>query len=353
MAENKPHEKVERKSNFKFSFKKSITKIKLDHANIGKIKGLDATATEFMGLVQKYCDQLIELDAKTPDKNSALPKTKTPLSVRWQRCAWRQACGIVQSWFSNERTTPPILSAVSIQADTNVAELKPSGVKSFDFWVKLATLEKGHPVLLPVKLYPKASQTLKKYPCLFTGLRLEKVDDEWYLTLVVGKESKKGEASGVVGVDIGMKSMVVTSEGVFAGEISDKIRTRVEKSKEKFARKQKLNACLKKKGKQPVGLTDKRVESHVRNEAGRAINRMIRSLLANSAVAVERLNVKDMRFKSREMNRWLRASQLGFIHDRLKFKLDDAGIRYRSVQLAYSSQQCSACGYVDAVNRAD
>jgi len=169
----------------------------------------------------------------------------------------------------------------------------------------------------------------------------------------VGKESKKGEASGVVGVDIGMKSMVVTSEGVFAGEISDKIRTRVEKSKEKFARKQKLNACLKKKGKQPVGLTDKRVESHVRNEAGRAINRMIRSLPANSAVAVERLNVKDMRFKSREMNRWLRASQLGFIHDRLKFKLDDAGIRYRSVQPAYSSQQCLACGYVYAGNRAD
>ncbi len=86
-GKKKPHEKVKRKSNFKFSFKKSITKIKLDRANIGKIKGLDATATDFMGLVQKYCDLLIELEAKTPDKNSALPKTKTPLSVRWQRCA--------------------------------------------------------------------------------------------------------------------------------------------------------------------------------------------------------------------------------------------------------------------------
>ena len=68
-------------------------------------------------------------------------------------------------------------------------------------------------------------------------------------------------------------------------------------------------------------------------------------------MAVERLNVKDMRFKSRQMNRRLRASQLGYIKDKLRFKLDERGLRYRSVQAAYTSQQCSRCGFVSAENR--
>jgi transposase len=68
-------------------------------------------------------------------------------------------------------------------------------------------------------------------------------------------------------------------------------------------------------------------------------------------VALERLNVKEMRFKSRQMNRRLRASQLGYLRDKLKFKLDEQGICYRSVQPAYSSQQCSHCAYVSSSNR--
>ena len=70
-----------------------------------------------------------------------------------------------------------------------------------------------------------------------------------------------------------------------------------------------------------------------------------------AAVALERLSVKDLRGLSRRMNRALRASQLGYVRDKLKFKLDERGIRYRSVQPAYSSQQCSRCGFTFSMNR--
>ena len=96
MAPNKPHPKVQRKSNKKFSFKKSITKIKLDRANVGKIERMEAVSAEYMRVTQVYCDWLIQSKHATPDKNADLPKIETRLSVRWQRCAWRQACGIVQ-----------------------------------------------------------------------------------------------------------------------------------------------------------------------------------------------------------------------------------------------------------------
>jgi transposase len=42
---------------------------------------------------------------------------------------------------------------------------------------------------------------------------------------------------------------------------------------------------------------------------------------------------------------------LGYVRDKFKFKLDERGIRYRSVQPAYSSQQCSRCGFTFPLNR--
>ena len=353
MSANKPHQKVQRTSNKKYTLKKAITHIKVDPSNPNKLEKLDRLAEEYMRVAQLFCDDLIANDARTPDKNANLLDVQTELSARWQRTAWRQACGIVQSWFSNERTHPPVLTNISIQANPNVAELQQSTTGTFDYWIKLATLDKGCPVYLPVKLYRKAAETIQKYPCLFNGVTLNRLHGEWYLTLVVGKENLKGAYGEVIGIDIGMRSMLVTSEPHQYGQISGQVRQRVERSRQKFAGKQKLNACLVKKGLAPVSLFDGRTERFVRNQAGRAINQMLAELPEGTAIAMERLSVKDMRFKSRAMNRWMKASQLGYVADRIQNKLDFAGIRYRSVQAAYSSQQCSECGFVDKNNRRD
>jgi putative transposase len=154
-----------------------------------------------------------------------------------------------------------------------------------------------------------------------------------------------------VGVDIGMTAIATTATGAQYGQVSDKLAQRVEKKAARFARKQKLNACLKSKGLPTVSLADHKAEAFARNEIGRALNELLADLPTGTPVALERLNVKDMRFKSRLMNRRLRASQLGYIKDKLRFKLDECGIRYRSVQPAYTSQQCSRCGFVSELNR--
>jgi len=61
-------------------------------------------------------------------------------------------------------------------------------------------------------------------------------------------------------------------------------------------------------------------------------------------VVLERLNIKGMKFKSRRMNRILKASKIGLALEKLKEKLDYKHIRYATVQAAYSSQECSECG---------
>jgi transposase len=148
-----------------------------------------------------------------------------------------------------------------------------------------------------------------------------------------------------------MVSIVSTSNGQRYGQVSAELRRRVERANAKRCRKQKLNACLKRKNKPAVSLNDNKAGAFARNKIGRALNQMLNDLPEGTKVALERLTVKDMRFKSRHINRALRASQLGYVRDKLKFKLDERSIRYRSVQAAYSSQQCSHCGFTLSMNR--
>ena len=334
--------------------KKALTHLKLDQANPGKLQKLDELAVEHQRLVQAYVNWLIAHNLREPDKYAGLPEAEvpTPLSDRWQRCAWQQACGLVQSWYSNERTNPPVLKNICLQANTNVVKLEKADTPTFDFWLRISTLEKGEPVRVPLTLYRRAKETLEDFPKLCTGVTLKQRDGRWYATLVVEKSGKKTEArKKVKGIDIGMAAIGTTSTGEHYGQVSDELARRVEKQAAKFGRKQQLNACLKKKGLPTASVADHKAEAFARNEIGRALNDLLDDLSPAAPVAVERLNVKDMRFKSRQMNRRLRASQLGYIKDKLRFKLDEHSIRYRSVQAAYTSQQCSRCGLVSELNR--
>jgi IS605 OrfB family transposase len=334
--------------------KKAVTHLKLNHANKIKLLKLDELVVEHQRVVQAYCNWLIAKELREPDKYADIPvaDVSTSLSDRWQRCAWQQACGIVRPWYSNERTNPPRLNSVCIQGNANIIKLEPSSTSTFDFWLRISTLNKWNPVRIPLRLYARARDTLQRYPKLCTGVTLNKRKGHWFATLVVEKPGRKPPANrNVVAVDIGMVCMAATSDGEQYGQVSKELARRVERQAVRSARKRKLNSCLKRKELPTVPLSDRKAESFARNEIGRALNQLIQNLPPGSPVALERLNVKDMRCKSRQMNRRLRASQLGYLRDKLKFKLDEWGIRYRSVQPAYTSQECSACGFVHEDNR--
>ena len=190
--------------------KKAITHIQLDRANRSKIHKLDELAAEHQQVVQAYVDWLIAHEVRQPDKYAAIPEREvsTSLSDRWQRCAWQQACGIVRSWYSHARENPPVLRKVCIQANTHVVVIEPSHTPQFDFWLRISTLDTGHPVRIPISLYARARETLAQFPKLCSGVTLNRRDDAWFATLVVERKGPKAPSSKVVGVDIGMLSIV-------------------------------------------------------------------------------------------------------------------------------------------------
>lgn len=73
----------------------------------------------------------------------------------------------------------------------------------------------------------------------------------------------------------------------------------------------------------------------------------------NTVFVIEELDVSGMRFKARQMNSYLKASQIGHIQDHLRWVADKRGIPIVDVPAAYSSQCCPVCSHADRANRPD
>src|SRR6266487_3097682 len=161
---------------------KAVPHIRLAETNACKLAALDALAPVYQALCQQYVTYFCTEEA--PDKFHA-PVFVTPLSERWHRVAIQQAAGIARSWRTNreqayqsyleerenyqetlattdqdpKRKEPewkewntPTLRQTCIQANANVAVLEVSNDSTFDYWLRISTLEKGQPIRVPAKL---------------------------------------------------------------------------------------------------------------------------------------------------------------------------------------------------------
>jgi len=216
---------------------KAVTHIRLEEANVGKLAALDALAPVYSTLCQQYVT--LFCTDEHPDRFRATCFA-TPLSERWHRVAIQQAAGIAQSWRTNsaqayqdylddlldyrEQEAEGILDAdakepawrewniptllqTCIQANVNVAILEPAQDSTFDFWLKISTLEFRKQLLVPVKLAAYHSEALAG-KTINTSVTLNKRENAWWLTLSYDEfvRVQTGPSAPVVGVDVGIAS---------------------------------------------------------------------------------------------------------------------------------------------------
>jgi len=374
---------------------KAVTHIRLVEVNPGKLAALDALAPVYLALCQEY----VTLFCTTESPNKLRdPLYQTPLSERWHRVAIMQAAGIARSWRSNRTTAYqqyqddlaqyqnkladgqlpaqakepqwhewniPTLRQPCIQANVNVVKLEESQDSTYDYWLTISTLEKGRPIVVPVKLaaYHKAQLTdpkTRQVRKLNSSVQLNKRDGAWWLTLSYDEEViiQTSADSPVVGIDVGIANFVTTSTGKHYGSFHKKLRARHKRDRAKRRRKAKLRACLKKKGVKKLpstsSRTGQRLIQHTRQEINHAVNQCFTDPEHEGVqFAYEQLSVASMRFKVRAQNAYLRASHLGHIPQQILWNSQKRGVRATPVISAYSSQECSVCHYTDRKNRPD
>ncbi len=294
---------------------KAVTHIRLEATNPGKLTALDAFAEVYLSLTQQYVT--LFCTDEVPNGFRA-PCRSTPLSERWHRVAIQQGAGIAKSWRSNranasqdylnaealyqEQQTDgtleegakepawrewnvPTLRQPCIQTNGNVVKLEETKDSTFDYWLKVCTLDKGSPLLVPVKL---ASYHVEALTDPKTGQRrtinssvaLKKRDGAWWLTLSYDEmvTVQTPADAPVIGIDVGMANFITTSDGRHYGTFNGKLRERQKRDGEKRRRKAKLRTCLEKKGMPKEKLpstsstTGQRLIRHVRQEINRAVN---------------------------------------------------------------------------------
>jgi hypothetical protein len=364
---------------------RAVTHIRLEATNAGKLAALDDLARVYLPLCQQYVT--LFCTDELPDKFRATCFV-TSLSERWQRVAIQQAAGIAKSWRTNraqayqdylddlldyheqeaegildaEAEEPiwrewniPTLSHTCIQANVNVVELEPAQDSTFDYWLKISTLDFRKQLLIPVKLAAYHREALAG-KTLNTSVTLNKRSEEWWLSLSYDEvvPVQTAPSAPVVGIDVGIANFITTSTGEHYGTFHGKLRERQKRDRQKRRRKAKLRKCLEKKGVKKLPSTSsksgKRLIRHVRQEINRAVNQCF-AKHPDAQFAYEHLSVATMKFKARAMNAYMRASNLAHIPEQIAWNAAKRGIRATRVKSAYSSQECSVCHYPDRANR--
>ena len=239
--------------------------------------------------------------------------------------------------------------------------LEPSADSTFDYWLRISTLDTGNPLRVPVKLAPYHKKALAGHT-INTLTALHKRRGVWWLTLSFDEDvpQKTEPEAPCVGVDVGIANFITTSTDKSYGELSwESRRKKHKRDREKRRRKAKLRACLAKKGvpkeqlPSPSSASGQRLGRQVRQDINRAINEMLADH-ADARIVYEELNVASMRFKARTMNAYLYASYLGHIPEQLAWAMArKRGMAAHTVKAAYSSQECARCHYVYRANRPD
>jgi hypothetical protein len=140
---------------------------------------------------------------------------------------------------------------------------------TFDYWLRISTLDKGNPLHVPVKLAPSHQKALQGRT-LNTSTTLHKRKGVWWLTLSFDLDVPLETESSAqkVGVDVGIANFITASTGKKYGSFHGKLARRHTRDREKRRRKARLRACLKKKGVEKLPSTSsasgQRLGRHVR-----------------------------------------------------------------------------------------
>jgi putative transposase len=249
-----------------------------------------------------------------------------------------------------KRNRRPRFKNISMCLDGKVVELVPrkkNGAKSFDYWLKISSVEKRKPIFIPLKKNVYAENLEGEFKNFF-----QIIEDDGRIVIRVIKELKRklyNPETEAIAIDIGLNPLFATSNGDLFGRKFMQIITKMDR---KITNRM---AHLQRKGMQPSA--DERYRELVRklreflkNEINRYLNRLVK-IYRPRRIVIEKLDFRTSQLFSSRMNRLIRNFGMKFIKAKLQRLNQFLGIEIIEVNAAYSSQQCHSCGYVHKKNR--
>ncbi|MGC8678016.1 MAG: RNA-guided endonuclease TnpB family protein [Hydrogenobaculum sp.] len=241
----------------------------------------------------------------------------------------------------------PSFKNISMHLDSKVAALEENKKsKNYNKWLKIATIEKGKPVLIPLKNNDYAEKFEGE---LLNFYQVQMKDGKLLIRLT--KEVRKIEYRPIVpeiAIDLGLNPLFATDRGdligrrflAFLSKLDEKITRRLS-----YLQKNEIKPSQDRKYRELV----RKLREFLKNEINRYLNRIVK-IYRPARIIVERLDFRGQDLSSR-MNRLISRFGKRIVNEKLKSLQEIYKIEIIKVNPAYSSQECSSCGYVDKENR--
>ena len=175
---------------------------------------------------------------------------------------------------------------------------------------------------------------------------IKRVNGKWYVFLMLKlpePKSKPVPKGSAIGIDMGLKSLLATSEGYlfdnphWLRESLAKLRI----AQRRVSRRKKGSKRWLKAVKQAARLHEK-----VANQRNDYWHKLTRALAqSHSLIAIEDLNLKFMN-RNRRLSLASHDAGLGLFKELLAYKVEETGCQLVVVDPAYTSQMCSGCGEI-------
>ncbi|MDA3625586.1 transposase [Saccharopolyspora sp. WRP15-2] len=239
--------------------------------------------------------------------------------------------------------------------DGKVAKVETPHGHHGDYWVRIATLTAGKPVVIPLHAHRAFLERLARPGAKLANHCQVHVNTDGTVDyrLVIHTPTCPARTGGrEMGIDWGMSTLFATSDGRLHGRgFLDRLRAY-------DARLQPLMAALQRNG---IKLRDSRryralvqdVRGFITNEVNRCLNRIIADDSIDTLV-VEKLNFQGMAREgrlSKRMRRLLSNTGRGAVNTKLASLAEDHGVATVEVNPAHTSRECTGCGYTSKTNR--
>lgn len=246
---------------------------------------------------------------------------------------------------------PDMRRCRTMSMDGKIARVgTPVNAFHFQYWAVVSTLDKGHPVRIPLTVDPRMNENTlhgDEQAANHLQARINR-DGSIDLHLMTVKAKARKRSSGmVIGMDWGLKSLFATSQGQLHGL---KLYTWLQQRDKELTA---LTRALAKSGiryrqSRRYRNLNKRIRDYTRNEVNRILNLLSRQEIRE--IVVEELDFRNGGL-SKKMNRIISRAGRNAVKAKLKDLEDNKGITVTKVNPAYTSQECPSCGYVNPRNR--
>jgi len=245
----------------------------------------------------------------------------------------------------------PSFKNISMNLDKKVMDIqrkKENKAKSFDYWIALSTLETGKRTCIPLKANSYAEKLDGKF---LNFIQVNEKDNDIEIRLV--KELREKEytpETDILAIDIGLNPLFATDKGDLFGryfkdyliQLDNKITKRI-----KHLQKNNIKPSKDKKYRELI----QKFRDFLKSEINRIFNRIIQ-IYKPKVIVLEKLDFRSPDL-SKRLNRLISNFGKRYINEKIGRIKQFYGIEVIFINPAYTSQECSNCGYIDKDNRKD